>query len=50
MTSFVVAGAPPARGRPGGGGLPKPEGVDEATWQGAQTTCAAKLPSVAPPT
>ena len=40
------------RGFPGGGGaggfLRKPAGVDDATWQKAQTACASSLPSRGP--
>ncbi|MFC4149987.1 hypothetical protein ACFO0M_27355 [Micromonospora mangrovi] len=50
--SGLPGGTPPSGvpGGPGGGSLPKPEGVDEATWQAARTACAATLPSLAPPT
>ena len=32
-------------GFPGGGGFTKPDGVDDATWQKAQTACASLRPS-----
>lgn len=32
-------------GFPGGGGMRKPDGVDEATWQKAQEACASVRPS-----
>jgi hypothetical protein len=35
-------------GLPGGGGFTKPEGVDDATWQKAQTACASVRPSGRP--
>ena len=35
-------------GMPGGGGFGKPEGVDDATWQKAQTACASVMPSGRP--
>jgi hypothetical protein len=37
-----------AGGRPGGGGMgmQKPEGVDDATWEKAQTACASLRPSM----
>jgi hypothetical protein len=37
------------RGGPGGGGVfRKPDGVDDATWQKAQSACASTLPSRGP--
>ncbi|MGX6608139.1 hypothetical protein ACWKSP_39365 [Micromonosporaceae bacterium Da 78-11] len=39
------AGARGGGGFPGGGGSDKPEGVDDATWQKAQTACASLRPS-----
>lgn len=35
----------PGGGFPGGGFLQKPPGVDDATWQKAQTACASLRPS-----
>ncbi len=35
-------------GFPGGGGFGKPAGVDDATWQKAQTACASLRPSGGP--
>jgi len=39
------AGARGGGGFPGGGGFTKPDGVDDATWQKAQTACASLRPS-----
>ncbi|MEV6305305.1 hypothetical protein AB0M02_38235 [Actinoplanes sp. NPDC051861] len=33
-------------GFPGGGGFTKPDGVDDATWEKAQTACASVRPSM----
>ncbi|WP_328470235.1 hypothetical protein OHA21_03990 [Actinoplanes sp. NBC_00393] len=33
-------------GFPGGGGFSKPEGVDDATWEKAQSACASVRPSM----
>ena len=43
------SGGPGGGGFPGGGGIfQKPAGVDDATWQKAQTACASLRPSFGP--
>ena len=38
----------PSGGARPGGGLGKPDGVDDATWEKAQTACASLMPSGGP--
>jgi hypothetical protein len=39
------SGGPGGGGFPGGGGMGKPAGVDDATWEKAQTACASLRPT-----
>ena len=41
-------GGAPGGGFPGGGGFQKPAGVDDTTWQKAQSACASLRPSGRP--
>ncbi|MFC7532796.1 hypothetical protein [Actinoplanes sp. GCM10030250] len=42
----LPGGGFPGSGFPGGGGFSKPDGVDDATWEKAQSACASLRPSM----